>query len=135
MRPKGAHAARLILDGHMRHGGDDALVAGYIKSVTERVRKAESNYGSVDTDAWLALHETYKDDGHQLERAENYVEGAVNAVKRHPRIGADSQKAVLSHFRNADLRAAYFCQVLGLAYPGDEPLTRARKRSTAADFY
>lgn len=58
VHPTGALAARLILDGHGRHGGDNALVADYVKSVTERVRKANANYGSMDTDAWLALHET-----------------------------------------------------------------------------
>ncbi|MDP9982943.1 hypothetical protein J2W14_002345 [Pseudarthrobacter oxydans] len=135
VRPNGAHAARLILDGHMRHGGDDALVAGYIKSVTERVRKAQANYGSMNTDAWLAVYEAFEDERHQLQRAENYLKGAVDAIKRHPRIGADTHKAVLSHFRNADLGAAYFCHVLGLPYPGDKPLTRAYRRSTAADFY
>jgi hypothetical protein len=58
----------------------------------------------------------------------------VDAVERHPRIGAETHKAVVSHFRNADLRAAVFCQVLGLPYPGDKPLRR-RRPLTAADFY
>lgn len=135
VRPSGAHAARLILDGHRRNGGDDAVVAEYVKSVTERVRKAHANYGSMKTDSWLALQDKYEDDRHQLQRAEYYLKGAMDAIKRYSPIGAETNKEVLSHFRNADLRAAYFCQVLALPYPGEEPLTMARTHSRASDFY
>lgn len=131
VRPHGSHAKRLILDGHVRHGGDDALVADYINSVTERVRKAQANYGS--TEASQALQAAHGTD--RSNRAKNYLKGAVDAVELHPRIGAETHKAVVSHFRNADLRAAFFCQVLDLPYPGDKPLSRRRRPSTAADFY
>lgn len=36
------------------------------------------------------------------------LKGAMDAVKRHPQIGSDTHKAILSHFRNADLKAAFF---------------------------
>lgn len=135
VRPLGGHASSLTLDGHRRHGGDDALVADYIKSVTERVRQAEANYGRTNINAWLALHKAYSDDRFQLQRAENYLKGAVDALKHHPDMEAGTHKAVLSHFRNADLRAAFFCQTLGLPYPGDKPLSDGRKHRTAADFF
>jgi hypothetical protein len=115
-------------------GGEHALVANYIDSVTDRVRKAQANY--VAGDAWLALHETYGENKDRLSRAENYLKGAVDDIKRRPRIGAETHKAVVSHFRNADLKAAFFCIALGLPYPGDKPLSSARRRRpTAADFY
>jgi hypothetical protein len=115
-------------------GDEDALVADYIKSVTDRVRTAQGNYGA--NEARLALQETYGENKARLSRAENYLKGAVEALKRHPRIGAETHKAVVSHFRNADLMAAFFCLALGLPYPGDKPLSRApRHRPTAADFY
>ncbi|WP_248762113.1 hypothetical protein [Pseudarthrobacter sp. SSS035] len=115
-------------------GGEDALVADYIKSVTHRVRKAQANYGA--NDARLALHETYGENKDRLSRAENYLKCAVDDIKRHPRIGAETHKAVVSHFRNADLKAAFFCLALGLPYPGDKPLSRVLKRPpTPADFY
>lgn len=132
VHPLGAHAKRLILDRHQRHGSDDALVAAYINSVSERVRKAEANYRSID--ARLALSDAYKD-RHRLERAEGYLRGGVSAVNYHPRIEAATKKAIVSHFRNADLRAAFFCQVLSLPYPGDEPLSRRKKSFTTDDFY
>lgn len=115
-------------------GGENALVADYIKSVTDRVRKAQANYGA--NDARRALHETYGENKDRISRAENYLKGAVADIKRHPRIGAETHKALVSHFRNADLKAAFFCQVLSLPYPGNEPVSRARRRpKTAADFY
>lgn len=115
-------------------GGEDALVADYIESVTHRVRKAQANYGAGD--ARLALHEIYGENKNRLSRAENYLKGAVEDIKRHPQIGAETPKALVSHFRNADLKAAFFCLALGLPYPGDKPLSSARKpRPTAADFY
>ncbi|BAS07742.1 hypothetical protein AHiyo4_11640 [Arthrobacter sp. Hiyo4] len=115
-------------------GGEDALVADYIKSVTHRVRKAHANYGAGD--ARLALHETYGENKDRLSRAENYLECAVDDVKLHPRIGAETHKALVSHFRNADLKAAFFCLALGLPYPGEKPLNRVLKRPpTPADFY
>jgi hypothetical protein len=115
-------------------GGEDALVADYIKSVTDRVLKAQVNYGA--NAAWLALHEIYGEDRHRLSRAENYLKGAVADIKRYPRIGAESNKALVSHLRNADLKAAFFCLALGLPYPGDKPLSIPRRpRPTAADFY
>jgi hypothetical protein len=114
--------------------GEDALVADYIESVTNRVRKAQANYGAGD--ARLALHETYGENKIRLSRAENYLKGAVDDIKRHSRIGAETHKALVSHFRNADLKAAFFCLALGLPYPGDKPLSRAHKRrTTPADFY
>lgn len=113
-------------------GGEDALVADYIDSVAKRVHKANANYGSLE--ALTALGEAHGTD--RSKRARSYLKGAVDAVKRHPRIGADTHKTVVSHFRNADLRAAFFCQVLSLPYPGNEPVSRARRRpKTAADFY
>lgn len=115
-------------------GGEDALVAEYIKSVTDRVRKTQANYGA--NDARRALHETYGENKDRLSRAENYLKGAVVDIKGRPRIGAETHKALVSHFRNADLKAAFFCLALGLPYPGDKPLSSARKpRPTAADFY
>jgi hypothetical protein len=115
-------------------GGEDALVADYIKSVTDRVRKAQANYGAGD--ARRALHETYGEDKDRLSRAENYLRGAVVDIKGRPRIGAEAHKALVSDFRNADLKAAFFCLALGLPYPGDKPLSSARKPPpTAADFY
>ncbi|MCP8999140.1 hypothetical protein NFC73_05220 [Pseudarthrobacter sp. RMG13] len=115
-------------------GAEDTLVADYIKSVTHRVRTAQANYGA--NDARLALHETYGENKDRLARAENYLKGAVDDVKRHPRIGAETPKALVSHFRNADLKAAFFCLALGLPYPGDKPLSRTLKRPpTPADFY
>lgn len=113
-------------------GGEDALVADYIESVTHRVRKALANYGSLE--ALTALGEAHGTD--RSKRARSYLKGAVDAVERHPRVGADTHKTVVSHVRNADLRAAFFCQVLSLPYPGNEPVSRARRRpKTAADFY
>ncbi|WP_168404541.1 restriction endonuclease [Arthrobacter silvisoli] len=132
VHPLGAEAKRLILEGHQRHGGEDALVAEYVSSVVERVRKAKFNYGT-DNASW-ALRDVKGADWDRLERAEGYLKGAISALKYHPKIGVDSHKAVISHYRNADLRAAFFCQVLGLPYPGNEPLRR-RKPPTAADFY
>lgn len=115
-------------------GDEDALVADYITSVTDRVRKAQANYGA--NDARLALHETYGENKDRLARAENYLKGAVEDIKRHPRIGDQTHKALISHFRNADLKAAFFCLALGLPYPGEKPLSRAQKRRpTPADFY
>jgi hypothetical protein len=109
-------------------------VADYIKSVTERIHKAQTNYAS--TEAWNALFDAHRPNEERVIRAQNYLTGAVDAVKVAPRIGAETHKAIVSHFRNADLRAAFFCQVLGLPYPGDEPLTQRRRRpTTAADFY
>lgn len=131
VRPHGAHAKRLTLEGHQRQGGDDALVAEYVSSVVDRVHKAKTNYGNDDS-RW-ALRETDGADRDRLYRAESYLKGAVADVKRHPRIGVETHKAVISHFRNADLRAAFFCHVLGLPYPGDEPLS-PRRPPTAADF-
>jgi hypothetical protein len=113
-------------------GGDDALEADYIDSVAKRVHKANANYGSLE--ALTALGEAHGRD--RSKRARSYLKGAVDAVKRHPRLGVDTHKTVVSHFRNADLRAAFFCQVLGLPYPGNEPVSLARRRpKTAADFY
>ncbi|QDG66109.1 hypothetical protein NIBR502772_07700 [Pseudarthrobacter sp. NIBRBAC000502772] len=115
-------------------GGEDALVAEYIKSVTDRVRQAQANYGA--NDARRALHETYGENKDRLSRAENYLKGAVVDIKGRPRIGAETHKALVSHFRNADLKAAFFCLALGLPYPGDKPLSRAQiRRPTPADFY
>ncbi|MDQ0923366.1 hypothetical protein QF038_001874 [Pseudarthrobacter sp. W1I19] len=140
VHPYGSHAKRLLLEGVQHQGGDDAVVAEYVSSVVERIRKTNINYGSAE--AWLALRET---DGAnytritsaehtRIKRAESYLKGAVAAVRRHPKIGVDPHKAVISHYRNADLRAAFFCQILVLPYPGDEPLRRAAP-PTAADFY
>ncbi|UEL29497.1 hypothetical protein [Pseudarthrobacter sp. L1SW] len=113
-------------------GEEDALIADYANSVSERVRTANANYGSLE--ALTALREAHGAD--RSRRAANYLKGAVDAVKRHPRIGTDTQKAIVSHFRNADLSAAFFCQVLSLPYPGIQPLTHARRGpKTAADFY
>lgn len=136
--PYGAEAEGLILEGLRRHGGDEALVAAYIQSVSERVMKAQANYGwgqFGSIDAYAALRETHSKNRNRLERAESYLKGAVNAVTHHPRIGSATHKSIVSHFRNADLRAAFFCQALGLDYPGDKPLGRNRKTPTAADFY
>lgn len=129
VHPHGTVAKQLILDGHIRHGGDDALVADYIRSVTERIHKARANY------VWSALREAFPDNKGRLSRAESYLEGAVEALKRHPKLGSDTHKAIISHFRNADLRAAFFCQVLDLPYPGDEPLGDKKHFATADDFY
>ncbi|WP_120691829.1 hypothetical protein [Pseudarthrobacter phenanthrenivorans] len=113
-------------------GGENARVAGYINSVTERVRAANANYGSLE--ALTALREAHGAD--RCMRARNYLKAAVDAVNRRPRIGIDTHKAVVSQFRNADLSAAFFCQVLSLPYPGTQPLGKARRRpKTAADFY
>lgn len=115
-------------------GDEDALVASYIKSVTDRVRRAQTNYGA--NDARQALHEMYGENEDRLTRAENYLKGAVDDIKRSPRIRVETRKTLVSHFRNADLKAAFFCLALGLPYPGDKPLIRAsRHRPTAADFY
>ncbi|WJH25430.1 restriction endonuclease [Pseudarthrobacter defluvii] len=136
--PYGAEAEQIILEGLRRHGGDEALVAAYIQSVSKRVMKAEANYGwgqFGSVDAYAALRETHSKNRNRLERAESHLKGAVNAVTHHPRIGSATHKSIVSHFRNADLRAAFFCQALGLAYPGDKPLGRNRKTPTAADFY
>lgn len=138
VHPFGADAHRLILEGHRRQGGDDALVAEYIQSVTERVLKAGANYGqgkNGSIDIYLALREIHAKDTDRLERAESYLKGAVSDVTHHPRIGSANHKTIVSHFRNADLRAAFFCKALGLPYPGDEPLGRGSRRNTAADFY
>ena len=140
VHPYGSHAKRLILEGIQYQGGDDALVAEYVSSVVERIRKANTNYGSAE--AWLALREPEganptritTAEHTRIKRAESYLKGAIAAVKRHPNIGVETNKAVISHYRNADLRAAFFCQILGLPYPGDEPLRR-RKPPTAADYY
>lgn len=113
-------------------GGEDALVADYIDSVAKRVHKTNANYGSLE--ALTALGEAHGRE--RSKRARSYLKGAVDAVKRHPRLGVDTHKTVVSHFRNADLRAAFFCQVLGLPYPGNEPLSQTRRPpKTAADFY
>lgn len=130
--PLGALAQRLILGGHERHGGDGAAVAAYVSSVSERVKKAHDNYGS--SDARWALRESDETNWHRLTRAESYLKGALAAVKWHPRIGEESDKAVISHFRNADLSAAFYCRVLDLPYPGDEVLSK-RRPPTASDFY
>lgn len=110
--------------------GDDALVAHYIDSVTKRVRKADVNYGSPK--AWQVLSEAHGED--RTNRARNYLKSAVDAVRRPPL--TKIHKATVSHFRNADLKAAFFCQVLDLPYPGDAPLDPPDPRLlTPADFY
>lgn len=131
VHPIGACAARLILDGYSRHGGDDALVADYIRCVSKRVRRTHANYESMDTGKWLSQQSGKV----QRRRAEDYLEAALQEVKRHPRLGVHTHKEIISHFRNADLKAAFFCRVLGLPYPLEEPLVRRSKPSTAADFY
>lgn len=132
VNPKGLLAQDLILRGHERHGGDAAAIAAYVGDVSARVRKAHDNYGS--SDAWWALREADDADWDRLTRAESYLKGALSAVRWHPRIGEEPDKVVVSHFRNADLCAAFFCRVLDLPYPGDKAITQ-RKPPTAADFY
>lgn len=117
--------------GERLHGSDDALVAAYIESVTERVHKAHANYGSLFAE--VALYEAHGAD--RVRRAINYLRGAVEAVKYHPRIATETHKDIVSHFRNADLRAAFFCQVLGLPYPGDAPLSTGPRPLKPTDFY
>lgn len=131
VHPKGAHAARLILDGYSRHGGDDALVANYMKCVSDRVRRTHANYDNMDIGKWLGQQFGKR----QRCRAEKYLEAALHEVRRHPRLGVHTHKEIISHFRNADLKAAFFCGVLGIPYPLEEPLTRRSRPSTAADFY
>lgn len=132
VHPHGGNAERLILEGHQRHGGDDALVAEYVSSVTKRVLKAMANYGSDEARWVFFLGKRPIRDKHS--RAEGYLKSAAYNVRQHPRIGVESHKAIISHFRNADLKAAFFCHVLDLPYPGEEPI-REKRRPTAEDFY
>ncbi|GAB4100575.1 restriction endonuclease [Sinomonas halotolerans] len=129
--PVGGRAEALVLDGHRRRGGDDAVVAAYVQEVTSRIGRAARNHASPESiDHLRRVHG--KDRAH---RAIRYLVGAMEALEEAPAIGGAPHREVLGHFRNADLRAAFSCTALGLPYPGDRPAVEAPKRRTAADFY
>lgn len=131
VQPHGTLAETLILDGHRRNGGEGAVVAEYVSQVTARVRQAAVNYGGVDNHS--ALEKAY---GKQTaRRAQGYLHAAYRATRRHPRIGDATHRAVISHFRNAELKAAFFCSALGLIYPGEKIYREKPIQRTAADFY
>lgn len=135
----GEWAESLVMDGHRRRGGNEAMVARYVTEVTDRITQARENYGGWRTGIGFVNHEALKNLGPHdvIDRAQLYLEGAIEAAEEGPRIGTVSNRVVVSHYRNADLRAAFCCSMLGVPYPGETPIGEKfkRKKLSAADFY
>lgn len=139
--PHGHRAEDLVMDGYRRRGGAEALVATYVNEVVGRITQAKRNYGNWKTGMGFVNHDALEALGRDevVARAQLYLMGAIEAVEEAPMIGRVPNRTVVSHFRNADLRAAFCCSVLGLPYPGDRPISggskQKAKKLSAADFY
>lgn len=126
--PMGSQARRLLSERSDSNERPEAVVAGYIQEVEERVRQAFRNYTYKGWAKWAVANEPRPG---VARRAIYYLIEAGEKINAAPELGDDSLKFILNYYRHAELLAAVYCRELNLDYPGD----RYRGPKTLNDFY
>lgn len=126
--PTGSHARELLTERGDRTESPEAVAAGYIQEVENRVGQAFRNYTYKGWVKWAVANEPRPG---VARRAIYYLIEAADKINSAPRLGDDSLKFILNYYRHTELLAAVYCRELNLDYPGEG----YRGPKTLNDFY